>query len=100
MASVIVTPTAQRQLDTLIQTHCLPESTRARFAQSLQQLRQFPLVVAPLPGRRPELHFVLGPWRWMIVVYRYYEDADQVRAISVQDARSDMDLARRKEAAE
>jgi plasmid stabilization system protein ParE len=88
MATVIVTPTAERNLDTLIRTHFLPDSTQARFRQSLQQLRQFPESGSILQGRRPGLRFILGPWRWMIVVYRYYEDADQVRIVSVQDARS------------
>lgn len=88
MASVIVTPTAQRNLDALIATHSLPESTRERFRQSLEQLRVFPLVGVLLPSRQPELRFILGRWRWMIVIYPYYEDNDQVRIVSVQGARS------------
>lgn len=88
MSSVIVTPTAQRNLKTLIRTHSLPESTSARFRHSLEPLRKFPLIGAPLPGRALELRFILGPWRWMLVVYRYYADADQVRVLSVHDARS------------
>ncbi len=88
MASILVTPRAQRNLAAVIETHSLPESTLGRFRKSLAQLRQFPLVGAPLPSRKPGLRFVLGPWRWMIIVYRYYEEADEVRIISVQDARS------------
>jgi len=88
VASVIITPTAQRNLSDLITTHSLPASTRERLRRSLEQLRLFPLIGAPLPSRVPGLRYVLGPWRWMIIVYRYYQDADEIRIISVQDARS------------
>jgi plasmid stabilization system protein ParE len=88
LASVIVTPTAQRNLATLIRTHSLPHSTLARFRQSLQPLRDFPLIGARLPRPGPELRFVLGPWRWMVIVYRYYDESAQVRIISIHDARS------------
>ncbi len=88
MASVIVTPTAQRNLATLIETHSLPGSTLARFRRTLEPLRDFPLVGVKLRTPGPELRFIVGPWRWMIVVYRYYDEADQVRIISVHDARS------------
>jgi len=88
VASVLVTPRARRNIQSLIATHSLPDSTQRRIRESLAQLRQFPLVGAVLPGRTPALRYVLGPWRWMIIVYRYYEDADQVWIVSVQDGRS------------
>lgn len=88
MASVIVTPTAQRNLETLMETHSLPASTPERFKLSLAPLRQFPLIGSQLPGRWARFRFILGPWRWMIVIYRYYEDADEIRIIAVQDGRS------------
>lgn len=88
MASVIVTPTAQRNLTTLIESHSLPASTRGRFQLSLGPLRQFPMIGVQLSGRWAKFRFILGPWRWMIVIYLYYEDADEVRIISVQDGRS------------
>ncbi len=31
--------------------------------------------------------FVLGPWRWMLVVYVRDEDLDRVAIVSIQDAR-------------
>jgi hypothetical protein len=51
-------------------------------------LHQFPLLGAATPRIGPELRFVLGPWRWMIVIYRYFPEAHEVRIISVQDGRS------------
>ena len=88
MASVIVTPTAQLNLETLIETHSLPAPTLERFQLTLAPLRLFPLMGAQLPGRWARFRFILGPWRWMIVMYRYYEDADEVRIIAIQDGRS------------
>jgi plasmid stabilization system protein ParE len=88
VASVLVTPTAQRNLDTLIKTHFLPASTPDRVRRSLEQLYQFPLIGAVVPSRMADLRYVLGPWRWMIILYRYYEDSDEVRIVSIQDGRS------------
>ena len=88
MASVLVTPTAERNLDSLIETHTLPDSTRERVRRSLEPLRRFPLLGAPLEGRWAGLRFILGPWRWMIVVYRYDEASDRVAIVTVQDGRS------------
>lgn len=88
MASVLVTPTAQRNLATLIETHSLPASTTERFKRSVEPLRTFPQLGAALEGRWAGFRFVLGPWRWMIVVYRYEEGIDQVQIVTVQDGRS------------
>ena len=88
MASVIVTPTAQRNLDGLIQSHTLPDSTRERLKVSLEPLRRFPLLGAPLEGRWAGFRFILGPWRWMIVVYRHDEVTDRVAIVTIQDGRA------------
>jgi plasmid stabilization system protein ParE len=88
VASVIVTPTAQRDLEELIRTQTLPASTRERLRRSLEPLRVFPLLGAPLHGRWSRFRFVLGPWRWMIVVYDCDHEADRVAIITIQDARS------------
>jgi hypothetical protein len=32
--------------------------------------------------------FLLGPWRWMLIVYVHDEDVDRVTAIGIEDARS------------
>ena len=88
MASVIVTPTAERNLETLIESHSLPGSTRERVRLSLEPLRHFPLFGAQLEGRWAGFRFVLGPWRWMLVVYRYDESKDQVAIVTIRDGRS------------
>jgi hypothetical protein len=31
---------------------------------------------------------VLGPWPWMLLIYRYDEVADEVRVVAMHDARS------------
>ena len=88
MASVVITPTAQGNLDVLIETLSLPASTRDRVRASLEPLRQFPRLGAPLEGRWAGLRFVLGPWRWMIVVYHYDARLDRVTIVTTRDARS------------
>lgn len=75
-------------LDRLIQTHSLPANTRDRFRRSVQPVERFPLIGASLEGRWAPYRFVLGPWRWMLVVYTYDEGADRVAIVTVQDTRS------------
>ena len=88
MAKVVVTPAAADDLTTLIRTHSLPPETRARFRRSLRPLARFPLLGAPLEDRWAGFRFVLGPWRWMIVVYTYDADDDRVAIVTVQDGRA------------
>jgi hypothetical protein len=72
----------------LITTQSLPAETVARFKRSVASLEQFPLIGAPLLGRWSDYRFVLGPWRWMIVVYVYLQSTDRVAIVTIQDARS------------
>ena len=88
MATVVVTPTAVADLDWLIRTHSLPANTRERAISSLRALERFPLLGAPLTGRWAGFRFVLGPWRWMLLVYVYDDEADRVAVVTIQDARS------------
>jgi plasmid stabilization system protein ParE len=88
MASVVVTPTARRNLEDLIETLSLPSTTLDRVKTSLEPLSRFPRIGAPLEGRWAAFRFVLGPWRWMIVVYRYDETRDEVAIVTIRDARS------------
>jgi plasmid stabilization system protein ParE len=89
MARVIVTPEAVAALDRLIITHSLPADTMQRFRRSLEPLEAFPHLGRELVGGGYDgLRFVLGPWRWMIVVYEHDEANDTVGVLTVQDARS------------
>jgi plasmid stabilization system protein ParE len=88
MAPVRVTPTAVDALDRLIRTRSLPYDTRERVAASLLALASFPRMGPALHGRWEGFRFVLGPWRWMIVVYVYDEPTDAVFVVTIQDSRS------------
>jgi plasmid stabilization system protein ParE len=89
MPQVIVTPEAVAALDRLIVTHSLPADTKERLRRSLEPLEAFPLLGRELEGGGDDgLRFVLGPWRWMIVVYEYDERNNRVGVLTVQDARS------------
>jgi plasmid stabilization system protein ParE len=88
VTTVVVTPTARRNLDELIETLSLPPSTRDRVKASLEPLRRFPLLGGTLDGRWAGFRFILGPWRWMIVVYRHDEALDRVAIVTIRDARS------------
>ena len=88
MTTVVVTPTARRNLDEMIETLTLPPSTRDRVRASLEPLRRFPRLGGELDGRWAGFRFVLGPWRWMVVVYRFDEALDQVAIVTIRDARS------------
>lgn len=88
MARVELAAAAAEDLDRLILTHSLPANTKARLQRSLRPLERFPLLGAELGGRWTNFRFVLGPWRWMVVVYAYLEDDDRVVVVTIQDGRS------------
>jgi plasmid stabilization system protein ParE len=88
MATVVITPTARHDLETLIRSHSLPADTVERFRRSVEGLEPFPRIGATLDGRWARYRFVLGPWRWMLVVYLYDETLDRVAIATIQDARS------------
>ena len=88
MARVEVTEDALDDLARLIATHQLPGDTRARVRGVLGRLERFPESGTPLTERWEGLRFMVGPWRWMLVVYIYDETFDRVSIVTVQDARS------------
>jgi hypothetical protein len=88
VASVELAITAIEDLDALIVTHSLPADTRLRVARSLRALTEFPLLGAPLEGRWHGFRFVLGPWRWLLLVYVFIEREDRAVVVTIQDARS------------
>jgi plasmid stabilization system protein ParE len=59
-----------------------------RLKSAVRPLGRFPRLGPELGGRWSGFRFVLGPWRWMLVVYVYFEDDDRVIIVTVQDARS------------
>ena len=88
MAKVVVTPTAAEDLRRLIESHSLPADTISRFKRAVEPLALLPRMGAPLEGRWAPLRFVLGPWRWMIVLYAFDEQKDRVAVVTIQDGRS------------
>ena len=88
MARVEVARAAVEDLDRLIAFLSLPADTRARVRASIGPLAQFPLLGPELTGRWEGLRFVLGPWRWMLIIYEYLEGDDRVVILTIQDARS------------
>jgi plasmid stabilization system protein ParE len=88
VAQVIVTPRAKRDVDEAIAVLSLPDDTWARVARSLRVLETFPLGGPELEERWAPARFVLGPWSWMILPYRYDEDSDRVFVVAMHDARS------------
>jgi plasmid stabilization system protein ParE len=88
MAEVRLSVLAVEDLERMILTHSLPADTKARVARSLALLSRFPLLGRQLEGRWHPFRFIIGPWRWMLIVYVYEEPDDQVLVLTVQDARS------------
>ena len=88
MASAVVTATAEQNLRLLIEILFLPASTARRVREALLPLQEFPLLGPALGGRWAGHRFILGPWRWMLIIYRYDESAGRVEVITIRDARS------------
>lgn len=88
MARVELAAAAVADLQALIRSHSLPADTPLRVARSLRPLSRFPLFGPALTGRWEGFRFLLGPWRWLLLVYVYLEDDDRVVVVTVQDARS------------
>jgi hypothetical protein len=88
VARVVVAPAAVEDLDRLIRSHSLPADTRDRVRRSLRPLERHPLLGAALGGRWEGFRFLLGPWRWMIVVYVVDEVDDRVAIVTFQDGRT------------
>ena len=88
MGRVELSRAALEDLDRMIATHSLPGDTRERVKRSLLILEDFPLLGPPLTGRWDGFRFLIGPWRWLILVY-VHEPADQCAiVVTIQDARS------------
>jgi plasmid stabilization system protein ParE len=88
VAVVELAAAAVEDLDHLIAVLSLPVDTRARVRHALEPLGTFPRLSAELPGQWQRFRFLLGPWRWMILVYVYDDEQDRVVVVTIQDARS------------
>lgn len=89
MARVEVSAAAVEDIRRLIVTHRLPSDTNERLRRSLRALERFPWLGTELAGGGWDgLRFLLGPWRWMVVVYEVYDDGERVVIVTVQDGRS------------
>jgi len=88
VAEVRLSAVAVEDLERMILTHSLPANTKARVARSLDPLSRFPLLGRELEGRWRPFRVILGPWRWLLIVYVYDELEDVVLVATLQDARS------------
>jgi hypothetical protein len=88
VARVELASAAVEDLERLIVTHSLPADTKERVQRALRPLERFPLLGAQLAGRWQDFRFVLGPWRWMVIVYEYLEEDEVALVVTIQDGRS------------
>jgi hypothetical protein len=88
MPRVELAAAAVEDMRDLIRTHSLPADTTARVVRSLRPLESFPLLGPQLSGRWEGFRLLLGPWRWMLLVYVVFEAEDRVVVVTIQDARS------------
>ena len=88
MTRVLIAPEAAADLARLVTTHSLPANTPSRVRRSIEPLARFPLLGASLEGRWRDFRFVLGPWRWMLIVYAYDDETDLVAITTIQDGRT------------
>lgn len=88
MAQVELARAAVADLDRVVRTHSLPDDTRERLRSALEPLRDFPRLGPELTGRWEGFRFILGPWRWMLLVYVFDETRERVVIVTIQDART------------
>ena len=88
MTRVEISLAAREDLERLVASHSLPDDTSDRARRSLRHLEPFPLLGPALGGRWEGFRFLLGPWRWLIIVYVYLEDEDRVVIVTIQDGRA------------
>jgi hypothetical protein len=88
VAEIRLSVAAIEQLERMILTHSLPSDSKDRVKRSLRLVEQFPYAGRELDGRWRPIRFILGPWRWLLILYVYDELEDVVQVLTIQDARS------------
>ncbi len=89
MPRVEVSAAAAEDLARLVVTHRLPADTNERVRRSLRSLGRFPQLGTLLDGEGWEgFRYLLGPWRWMVIVYEHLPEDDRVVIVTIQDGRS------------
>jgi ParE-like toxin of type II ParDE toxin-antitoxin system len=88
MPAIEVTRQARDELRSLIETRQLPADTGERLSRSLLLLEEFPRAGKQLAGVWRDCRALIGPWRWLIVVYMYIEPEERVVVIAFHDART------------
>lgn len=88
MPQVIATPQMRRDVEEAVSVLRLPADTWVRIARSLRRLEDFPFAGPELGGRWAPTRFVLGPWSWMVLLYRHEESSDRVYIVAMHDGRS------------
>lgn len=92
-----MTEAAARSLAGLIDSHSLPADTRACVRESLAPLERFPRLGPLLDHATPDVRFLLGPWRWLVIVYTYRELDDLVAVLAFEDGRAARPATTRRE---
>jgi len=87
VAEVRLAQDAVADLEELIATHGLPHNTKPRVRRRLSLLATFHEGAPLLPGREP-CRGLLGPWPWMLWVYRYDAESEIVEVARVFDIRT------------
>lgn len=88
MAEIRLSVAAVEKLERLILTHSLPADTKERVTRSFRLTEQFPYAGRELEGAWRPIRCILGPWRWLLILYQYNEQDDVVQVVTIQDARS------------
>jgi hypothetical protein len=79
---------AIEQLDRLIVAHSLPIETRVRLRRSLVRLAAFPHLGPALPPPNDDVRFIVGPWRWMLILSTRVDVRDAVVVVAIEDVRA------------
>lgn len=88
MTRVVITTNASRDLADLVERLSLPTDAPERVRRTIRNLSTFPDLGAPLGQGFGEQHFVVGPWSWMLIVYRHYPEPNEVAVLAIKDGRT------------